>query len=57
MRFDLEKWKERSRDGEVCGIVGCPYPPVWDCWCCKGSYCSEHEVLHPIYRIKGEKTG
>ncbi len=41
-QWDVEAWAARSRNGEVCGILGCQYEPVVKCDHCGNMYCTLH---------------
>ncbi len=41
--FSLAEWRRRSKNGEVCGILGCFNKPKETCKHCGNHYCSEHE--------------
>lgn len=38
----IEQWREGSRRGEVCGILGCSNWPTVRCGHCQNRYCAEH---------------
>jgi hypothetical protein len=38
----IDQWADRSRKGEVCGILGCPGEPVVKCDHCGNNYCALH---------------
>jgi len=41
----LDEWAEKSRKGEVCGILGCQNKPVKKCPHCRNHYCQEHAFV------------
>jgi len=41
-KWDIELWRIRSTNGEVCGILGCPNEPIIKCNHCGNHYCAEH---------------
>lgn len=43
--WDVELWAARSRQGEVCGILGCPNDPAVRCEHCSNMYCEEHRFV------------
>jgi len=40
------KWSNLSKQGLVCGILGCSEEPNKKCSMCTSSYCSEHIPWH-----------
>lgn len=40
--FGWEEWRDRSRKGDVCGMLGCTKRPVKKCHHCGNWYCEEH---------------
>lgn len=47
MEISAEEWREKSKRGEVCGILGCPDPPEERCPHCGCHYCRDHKfVIH-----------
>ena len=41
-----EYWRNRSQNGEVCGIIGCGQQPKNKCPICNNFYCLEHIKVH-----------
>ena len=55
----VDEWAEKSRRGEVCGILGCKNKPVIKCPHCGNHYCREHAFViggpgHPERQAEGE---
>jgi hypothetical protein len=52
-KAEIDNWRERSKKGEVCGILDCPNEPLTKCNHCGNHYCAEHvgilkcSVAHP----------
>lgn len=42
----VEKWSQLSRQGLICGIMGCTAEPTEVCKTCGCSYCLEHRQWH-----------
>ena len=54
--FTIAEWREASRQGNVCGILGCTDKPVTKCSHCGNHYCRKHEiVLQTIAHKRGYK--
>ncbi len=49
-----EDWANRSKDGLVCGIMGCDGNPTSKCPICNNHYCFEHVKIH--FHTKGDKN-
>lgn len=43
--FSLQDWREKSRNREVCGILGCLGKPVVMCPHCLNWYCDAHKFV------------
>jgi predicted nucleic acid-binding protein len=51
--YNHEEWKDRSRKGEVCAVVGCQNPPKNQCTTCSLHYCYQDIKNH--YHILTDK--
>lgn len=45
VKITVDEWAEKSRRGEVCGILGCKNKPVNKCPHCGNHYCQEHAFV------------
>jgi len=45
VKISWTDWAEKSRHGEVCGILGCMNKPVVKCFHCGNHYCQEHAFV------------
>jgi len=45
-KITWQEWKEKSEQGEVCGILGCYQKPVIQCPKCLNWYCDGHKDIH-----------
>lgn len=46
MMMVLDNWIDRSKKGEVCGVLGCEFKPETKCQICKNYYCAEDSKNH-----------
>ena len=53
MLENWEEWANRSKDGLVCGILGCDSNPKSKCPICNNHYCFEHVKIH--FHSTGDK--
>ena len=44
--MDWKEWRNRSQNGEVCGLLGCEVVPKNKCPICNNFYCLEHIKIH-----------
>ena len=44
-KITLDQWAEKSKRGEVCGILGCPGKPIDKCPHCGNHYCQDHAFV------------
>lgn len=56
----LDEYLKLSKQGKICGIVGCRANPVEKCEICGAHYCKEHSDYHfhavpPITVLEAEK--
>lgn len=45
-KISVEDWATMSREGKVCGILGCEDKPDMQCPYCQNWYCVEHKNIH-----------
>lgn len=43
--IEVEEWKKKSENGEVCGILGCESKPTVSCPHCGNWYCEDHSFV------------
>ncbi|MGC2308181.1 MAG: hypothetical protein WA461_07245 [Nitrososphaeraceae archaeon] len=43
---EINEWTRRSREEDICGIVGCFNKPTTQCKKCTNYYCLEHFPSH-----------
>ena len=51
----LDEWSERSKRGEVCGMVGCQNTPTTQCPTCYRHYCYD-DVQNHFHAISDEEA-
>jgi len=54
MATNWEYWQNLSKDGKVCGIMGCGETPKNQCPICKEFYCMEHVGIH--YHVSAKEN-
>ena len=47
------EWISKSRNGDLCGVLGCMHPPTSQCPKCMNHYCSGHLDLH-VHKVSDE---
>lgn len=59
MKVTAEQWREKSKRGEVCGILGCPGRPKTKCPHCGCCYCRHHKFVIDtlVHQIKKKDVG
>jgi hypothetical protein len=45
-KIQIDEWKKKSENCEVCGIFGCRVIPTVNCPHCGNWYCREHSTMH-----------
>jgi hypothetical protein len=46
MTFTLDEWSDKSKKGEVCGVLGCRQKPTTRCAKCSRHYCYQDLQNH-----------
>lgn len=62
VKISVDEWREKSKRGEVCGILGCKQEPVVTCLHCGNCYCNEHRAVlstpaHGMKEVSDEHSG
>jgi hypothetical protein len=45
MKLTVGQWARKSRQGQVCGILGCRGLPIVKCDHCGNHYCQDHAFV------------
>ena len=45
MKLTVDQWAEKSRQGQICGILGCTDKPIVKCPHCGNHYCQDHAFV------------